>query len=308
MFQIRDAPPTHSGALSDDFAPSSSPKKMTSFPDENISSINRTSDFNGFEGLRVVVWQGVKDEDRSTGRTTLPYFMISYRPADAPRSTVAESQGGSAMIPPERAFEATYADARGRSASFRIESGFLADVVRRAGLDSVKLEQAPHGRFLMDLRVDQLCSLLMRETERPAPLAPLYFESLATALVIAVFTQADARRFEAGSLYVQDARIQKAITYIEENFRSKLTRSQMAAAAHLSDSHFSRLFRRVVGFSPEAYVLNWRLRYAAKLLNSRGPDCSIADVAADSGFADQSHFGRLFRRAFGQTPRQYSRQ
>jgi hypothetical protein len=55
---------THSDGLSADFAPSSSPKKMTSFPDENISSINRTSDFNGFEGLRVVVWQGVKDEDR----------------------------------------------------------------------------------------------------------------------------------------------------------------------------------------------------------------------------------------------------
>jgi hypothetical protein len=59
MFQIRDAPATHSGTLSADFAPSSSPKKMTPFPDENISSINRTSDFNGFEGLRVVVWQGV---------------------------------------------------------------------------------------------------------------------------------------------------------------------------------------------------------------------------------------------------------
>lgn len=281
---------------------------MTSFPDENISSINGTSDFNGFEGLRVVVWQGVKDEDLSAGRKALPYFMISYGPGEESRSTVAESQGGSAMIPPEWPFEAIYADARGRSASFTIESGFLADVVRRAGLDSVKLEQAPHGRFLMDLRVDLLCSLLMRETERRAPLAPLYFENLATALIIAVITQADATLPEAGSLYVRDERIKKAIAYIEEHFRSKLTRSQMAAAAHLSSFYFSRLFRRHVGFSPEAYVLNCRLRYAAKLLALRGPDCSIADVATDSGFADQSHFGRLFRRAFGQTPQHYSRQ
>jgi AraC-like DNA-binding protein len=281
---------------------------MTSFPDENISSINKTSDFNGFEGLRVVVWQGVKDENLSAGRKALPYFMISYGPGEESRSTVAEYQGGSAMIPPEWPFEAIYADARGRSASFTIESGFLADVVRRAGLDSVKLEQAPRGRFLMDLRVDLLCSLLMRETERRAPLAPLYFESLATALIIAVITQADATLPEAGSLYVRDERIKKAIAYIEEHFRSKLTRSQMAAAAHLSAFYFSRLFRRHVGFSPEAYVLNCRLRYAAKLLALRGPDCSIADVAADSGFADQSHFGRLFRRAFGQTPQHYSRQ
>jgi AraC-like DNA-binding protein len=281
---------------------------MTSFPDENISSINRTSDFNGFEGLRVVVWQGVKDEDSSTERKALPYFMVSYRPGEESLSTGAESQGGSAVIPPERPFEATYADARGRSASFTIESGFLADVVRRASLDSVKLEQAPHGRFLIDLRVDQLCSLLMHETERRAPLAPLYFESLATALIIAVVTQADATLPEARSLYVRDECIKKATVYIEEHFRSKLTRSQMAAAANLSTFYFSRLFRRHVGFSPEAYVLNCRLRYAAKLLALRGPDCSIADVAADSGFADQSHFGRLFRRAFGRTPQQYRRQ
>ena len=77
----------------------------------------------------------------------------------------------SAATPPERPFEATYADAQGKRASFQIESRFLADVVRRAGLVPVKLEQAPRGRFLMDLRVDQLCSLLMRETERRARLA-----------------------------------------------------------------------------------------------------------------------------------------
>ncbi len=291
---------------------------MTSFPDEKISSINRTSDFKGFEGLHVIIWQGVKDDDISTRRKGLPYFMIGYRPGEERRSTVAESRGKggvgipmkrvSAVTPPERPFEVTYADAQGRSASFQIESRFLTDVVRRASLAPVKLEQAPRGRFLKDLRVDQLCSLLMRETERQARLAPLYFESLATALVIAVVAQADARLPEAGSLYVQDERIQKALAYIEEHFRSKLTRSQMAAAAHLSAFYFSRLFRRLVGFSPEAYLLNCRLRYAAKLLALRGPDCSIADVAAESGFADQSHFGRLFRRAFGQTPQQYRRQ
>ena len=78
------------------FAPRSSPKKMTSLPDETISSINRTSDFNGFEGLRVIIWQGVRDDDLSTRRKGLPYFMIGYRPGEGRRSTVAESpmEGG----------------------------------------------------------------------------------------------------------------------------------------------------------------------------------------------------------------------
>jgi hypothetical protein len=156
---------------------------MTSLPNERISGINRTSDFNGFEGLHVIIWQGVKDDDLSTRRKGLPYFMIGYRPSEERRFTVAESRGKgvvgiprkrvAAVTPPERPFEATYADAQGRRASFQIGSRFLTDVVRRASLAPVKLEQAPRGRFLMDHRVDQLCSLLMRETERQARLAPL---------------------------------------------------------------------------------------------------------------------------------------
>jgi transcriptional regulator GlxA family with amidase domain len=99
--------------------------------------------------------------------------------------------------------------------------------------------------------------------------APLYFEGLSTALVIAVVSQADARLPEAGNLYVQNERIQKALAYIESHLSSKLTRSQMAAAANLSDFHFSRLFGHLVGLSPAAYLLDCRLRYAGKLLALR---------------------------------------
>ena len=170
------------------------------------------------------------------------------------------------FVPPERPFEVNYADADGKVVTFEIEPRFLADVVRRADIVPLKLE-----RF-------------------PPPLGSLYFEGLATALVIAVVSQTDARLPAVGNLYVQNERIQKALAYIEANFRSKLTRPQMAAAAHLSDFHFSRLFSRLIGLSPEAYLLDCRLRYAQKLLALHGSECSLAEVAADAGFVDQSHF------------------
>ena len=113
---------------------------MTSFPDKE-SSIKRISDFNGFEGLRVIIRQAVKDDGLSTRGKGLPYFMIGYRPGEESRGKGVgiPMKRVSAVTPPERPFEATHADAQGRSASFQIDSRFLADVVRRAGLAPVKL-------------------------------------------------------------------------------------------------------------------------------------------------------------------------
>jgi AraC family transcriptional regulator len=81
----------------------------------------------------------------------------------------------------------------------------------------------------------------------------------------------------------------------------------VARAAGLSPFHFSRLFHQVVGLAPHHYLLRCRLRNAQKLLStSKGR--SIADVAAETGIADQAHLARHFRRAFGESPQQFRRE
>jgi AraC family transcriptional regulator len=156
--------------------------------------------------------------------------------------------------------------------------------------------------------VDYLCFLLAQQTNNGAKLGKLYFERLATALVIAIVSQTDSRMAEAGNIYVQNERVQQALAYIESNIRSKLTLPEIAAAAQLSVSHFSRLFSRLVGLAPHEYILSCRLRAAEKLLCLRGRESSVAEIAAESGFADQAHFSRHFHRAFGTGPQAYRRQ
>ncbi|MDQ0083868.1 AraC-like DNA-binding protein/mannose-6-phosphate isomerase-like protein (cupin superfamily) [Variovorax boronicumulans] len=68
---------------------------------------------------------------------------------------------------------------------------------------------------------------------------------------------------------------------------------------------FSRSFARVMGLPPHEFRLLSRLNEARRLLRGQEP---IAEVAAVSGFADQSHLGRLFRRTFGTTPANYRKQ
>lgn len=131
-----------------------------------------------------------------------------------------------------------------------------------------------------------------------------YFEMLAKALIIAVTSQTDVRLPDAGNLYVQHERVQRAVSYLESNFQSKLTIQDLARISNLSPFHFSRLFTRFVGLSPHEYILSCRLQYSARLLRAH-PEYSIGDVALTSGFSDQSHFTRSFCHAFSKTPRAY---
>lgn len=78
----------------------------------------------------------------------------------------------------------------------------------------------------------------------------------------------------------------------------------LRAAQHagMSREGFSRQFRRRHGMPPHAFWLLEKLNDARRLLRAGEP---IAAVAAETGFADQSHLGRCFRRAFGVTPGRY---
>jgi AraC family transcriptional regulator len=106
----------------------------------------------------------------------------------------------------------------------------------------------------------------------------------------------------------QPCRIRRAIALMETNFAAKLSRQEMARAAGLSVSHFSKLFALCIGASPHQYLVRCRLRHAKqKLLLTPQERLSLVDVAAEAGFADQAHFSRHFRRAYGVSPLEFRR-
>lgn len=83
---------------------------------------------------------------------------------------------------------------------------------------------------------------------------------------------------------------------------SLLSIADIAADCGLSREAYSRKFARDVGMSPHAYRIVGRLNAARRQLRD---GVAVAEIAADCGFADQSHFGRHFFRAFGVTPGAY---
>jgi AraC-like DNA-binding protein len=82
------------------------------------------------------------------------------------------------------------------------------------------------------------------------------------------------------------------------------TLAGLAAEAGLSRYQFLRAFTRLTGLPPHAYLLQRRVQSARRLV--RG-GMGLADAAAASGFADQSHMTRCFVRSFGLTPGAFAR-
>lgn len=82
-----------------------------------------------------------------------------------------------------------------------------------------------------------------------------------------------------------------------------LSCAEAASLAAMSPSHFSRVFRRIMGQSFSDYVVTYRLQVAAHLLLTTL--LPVASIAFRSGFTSPSRFTALFRRRFAVTPRQY---
>ena len=97
--------------------------------------------------------------------------------------------------------------------------------------------------------------------------------------------------------------INDTVDYIREHHQERLTVEELAHQAGLSPRQLHRKFREVFGLSVQEFLVKTRIQAASEtLLNS---DLTIAEIATDYGFCDQSAFTQLFRKHMGLTPRRF---
>lgn len=96
----------------------------------------------------------------------------------------------------------------------------------------------------------------------------------------------------------------KAVTeWIAAHYAEQIHMSRLAEMAGTSEPNFRRQFANVFGMSPGRYVTTIRLNAARHLLETTNR--LVSDIAAATGFFDQSHFTKIFKRERGVTPGQY---
>lgn len=151
-------------------------------------------------------------------------------------------------------------------------------------------------------QVEHLVRALVAEADRDNPSGLPFVEALATGLSLQVSQ-------EAGVAEPRDARLRgglsptarrRVLDLIDARLDKGVSIDELAREAGLSPSYFMRAFRQAVGRPAHQHILTLRLERARRLLEQ--PGASLSDIALRTGFSDQAHFTRLFKRHFGVTP------
>ena len=176
----------------------------------------------------------------------------------------------------------------------------------RQGLDLTHFALRDRFRF-EDGLLTQLGRQLLAAAGSEHALGQLYVESLANALCYQLIEHHATfeRRIAGTGGSLPTAVLARIDAYLEASSEQAVTLEVLAGLANLSVFHFARRFKLTTGQAPYQYVLSWKIRRAQQLLRAGG--LPLADISDALGFATPAHFSAAFKRAVGQTPREFQR-
>lgn len=238
-----------------------------------------------FLGLQVLRHGSAKLEcDLQHGR-----FESSFRP------------GSFVVIPPDN-----YSSFRGHGTfealCLAIPKGCISE---RLGPEEARaLERCTQlfDRAHEDPRIPALLDMLWTELCRQSHHQDLFVDGILQSVVAALLDLGEA------PLEQRDERLGKATLgelrdYIQASLSRPMRLSELEELAGISPSRFSKAFKQSTGQTPYQFVVHARVERAKQLLLAA--DTSMLDVAMGTGFCDQSHLNRQFKRLTGMTPRAF---
>jgi len=100
-------------------------------------------------------------------------------------------------------------------------------------------------------------------------------------------------------------RIAESVEFMKGHLREPLHVGTLSALVNLSRSHYTTLFRRVMGYAPQSYLNHLRMQRAVQLLNTT--ELSVKQISDQLGFSDQFYFSRAFKRMHNHSPTEHRR-
>jgi AraC-like DNA-binding protein len=179
--------------------------------------------------------------------------------------------------------------------------------ISMSGQEAVRIHRAiqaitgPVFRLRPDA-VEQIANCCLRlvegEGETPGAASAIAYEA-ATALYDSVFGSQGAPSDDG-----EGGGMSRVIDHIRGNLASPLSVAGLAEIAGFSRAHFSRAFATSEGVPPAEFVLQARMRHAARLLTGHAL-LPVKEISLLCGFDDPNYFAKVFRRFFGTSPTEF---
>ncbi|WP_419768692.1 helix-turn-helix domain-containing protein [Arcobacter sp.] len=176
-----------------------------------------------------------------------------------------------------------------------LKDGYVLYIVKNY-LESLNLGISLDYVFLQDDKNSfiNLCEILLAED-----VSLLEKEELFIEFCLSTFSlKEEIKQVEKNSLSM------KIKNYLDENFLEDIILEDISKEFNITVVHLIRVFKKEFGLAIHSYIINKKVHRAKELLNSK---LSIIEVALQSGFFDQSHLNRSFKRVFQLTPKEFQK-
>lgn len=184
----------------------------------------------------------------------------------------------------------------------------LDDVVRQAGASRVSELSYEPGVGHDDEVIRHIGASLQDGLQRPDETNQIFVDHMMLALTAHVAQTYGGlkRAAETNRGGLAPWQVKRACDRLESDLTGKVALEKIAAELGLSVSHFSRGFRISTGLPPHQWLLRQRVRAAKQLMTVR--DLPLSEIAMSAGFANQSHFTRVFSSMVGVSPGTWRRE
>lgn len=188
--------------------------------------------------------------------------------------------------------------------SLVLDPRFVADIVRD-GLPADRVAFATQ-RSRTDATIAHYTGAFLCELAAASANGLLYADTLSVGFALHLLSNYAVAKpkipLPRGKL--NSFQLRTVVDFIQSHLSEDVSLLALADLAHVSPFHFARQFRATVGLPPHQFVLRQRVQKSLHLIEAG--KLPLAQIAVESGFHDQPHFTRTFRRFLGTTPAAYS--
>ncbi|XUY28710.1 AraC family transcriptional regulator [Agrobacterium sp. rho-8.1] len=188
---------------------------------------------------------------------------------------------------------------------FQISPSSLAKIADDADVSGVNLLTTETAS--KDIVLANLARALLPALQRPEEANALFVDQMTTAIGSYLVQRYGGKTVRTVKKTPALSRAHEimAKTILRDSLEGEVSIAEVAEACNLSRGYFIRAFREATGMTPYQWLLNQRIDRARDLI--RASNISLAEIAVACGFADQSHFTRVFSSVVGTSPGSWRR-